>query len=167
MKVIKWLDENFEEVILVIFLVLITIVMTIQIVARSLGSPLTWSEEAARFLFVWSGFFSISYCVQKQISLKIDQLVEMLPGKAAIAVKLLEKLIMLAFFLYMISFGYDYFIRGIQSGQLSPAMQLPMAAIQVAPLVGFILTSIRLIQNIIRMVMGLTKTPSTEMQGES
>lgn len=149
MNVLKRLNESFEEIILVVFLVLISVVMGIQIVARLFNNPLSWSEEVARFLFVWSGFLSISYCLKKQISIKIEQVVEKLPSKVHAVIKILEKVIMLVFYLYMIQFAYDYFARAIASGQVSPAMQLPMYIVQFAPLFGFILTIIRLIEGLV------------------
>lgn len=148
MKALKWLDDNFEETILLVFLVIITTVMSVQIVLRLFNSALTWSEELVRFLFVWSGFLSISYCFKKKISIKIEQIVDLFPKRVNAVVKLFEKVILLVFYFFMIQYAYDYFTRAIASGQLSPAMQIPMYTIQIAPLVGFILSVIRLIQGV-------------------
>lgn len=149
MKVLKWLDESLEETILVVLLLIMSLAMGAQIVARYIfNSPLSWSEELARFLFVWSGFLSISYCFKKQISIKIEQLVSLLPKKIAAVFKIIEKATMLAFYIYMVPFAWTYFNNAIASGQLSPAMQLPMYIIYIAPLVGFILSIIRLFQGV-------------------
>lgn len=150
MKVLKWLDENLEETILVVLMLIMSLTMGVQIIARYIfNSPLSWSEELSRFLFVWSGFLSISYCFKKQISIKIDQVVSFFPEKIAIIFKLVEKITMLVFYFYMIPFAWTYFNNAVVSGQLSPAMQIPMYIIYIAPLVGFILSIIRLIQNVI------------------
>lgn len=148
MKALRWMNDKFEESLLLFFLVVMTVAMSAQIVARYVfANPLTWSEELARFCFVWSGFLSISYCFQKQISIKIDQLVGALPKRAQAILRIFEKLIMLAFYFYMIPFSWDYFMRAIASGQLSPALQIPMSIIQVAPLAGFALSVMRLVQS--------------------
>ena len=74
MKIIKWLDDNFEEFILVILLLAMTLIMGIQVFTRYLlGNSLAWSEEITRYLFIWSGFISVSYCTKKCISIKIEQ----------------------------------------------------------------------------------------------
>lgn len=166
MKVLKWLDDNFEETILLVFLIIITTVMSVQIVLRLFNSALTWSEELVRFLFVWSGFLSISYCFKKQISIKIEQIVDMFPKKVNAGVKLLEKVILLVFYFFMIQYAYDYFTRAIASGQLSPAMQIPMYTIQIAPLVGFILSVIRLIQGIFEKTHVLVTGEESEEKPE-
>lgn len=65
-KILHWLDENLEEFILVIFLIAMTLIMGIQIFCRYvLGMSLSWSEELTRYLFIWCGFLSVSYCSKK------------------------------------------------------------------------------------------------------
>jgi len=62
-KTLNWLDENLEEFLLVVMLAAMTLIMGIQIFSRyALGQSLSWSEEVTRFLFIWSGFLSVSYC---------------------------------------------------------------------------------------------------------
>lgn len=84
-KAIHWLDENLEEFILIILLIGMTIIMGIQVFRRyALGMSLSWSEELTRYLFIWSGFISVSYCTKKCLSIKIEQFVAIFPrrGKA-------------------------------------------------------------------------------------
>ncbi len=150
MKIIKWLDENFEETILVILLILMTVIMGVQVCARYIfGYSLTWSEEVTRYLFIWSSFLSLSYCIKKGISIKLEQVVMLIPKKQQSIVRLLSYSIELIFFIYMIPFAYSYLLATIESGQVSPAVGVPMYVVQVAPLICFILASIRVIQRII------------------
>ena len=84
-KVLHWLDENLEEFLLVVFLIAMTLIMGIQVLSRYvLGQSLSWSEEITRYLFIWSGFLSVSYCSKKCLSIKIEQFVAIFPrrGKA-------------------------------------------------------------------------------------
>lgn len=84
-KTLHWLDENLEEFILVIFLIAMTLIMGIQVLCRYvLGMSLSWSEELTRYLFIWCGFLSVSYCSKKCLSIKIEQFVAIFPrrGKA-------------------------------------------------------------------------------------
>ena len=77
---LKWLDENLEEFLMGVFLVGMVLIMGIQVLARYvLGASLSWSEEITRYLFIWSGFISVSYCTKKCISIKIEQFVAMFP----------------------------------------------------------------------------------------
>lgn len=83
MKIIKWLDDNFEEFILVILLLAMTLIMGIQVFTRYLlGNSLAWSEEITRYLFIWSGFISVSYCTKKCISIGMSSPVHILNAAA-------------------------------------------------------------------------------------
>ena len=147
MKIIKWLDDNFEEFILVILLLAMTLIMGIQVFTRYLlGNSLAWSEEITRYLFIWSGFISVSYCTKKCISIKIEQFISIFTKRGKAMIKLLNKTIEIIFFLFLIPYAYLYLKSAVVSGQTSPACGIPMYYIQAAPLFSFILVSIRLIQ---------------------
>ena len=70
-KTLHWLDENLEEFLLVVMLAAMTLITGIQIFSRyALGQSLyLQSEEVTRFLFIWSGFLSVSYCSKKCLCL--------------------------------------------------------------------------------------------------
>lgn len=62
-KALHWLNENLEEFLLVILLIGMTLIMGIQVLCRyAFGMSLSWSEELTRYLFIWCGFLSVSYC---------------------------------------------------------------------------------------------------------
>lgn len=74
-KILHWLDENLEEFILVIFLIAMTLIMGIQVFCRYvLGMSLSWSEELTRYLFIWCGFLSVSYCSKNAFLLRSSNL---------------------------------------------------------------------------------------------
>ncbi len=147
MKLLKWLDRYLEEVLLLIMLSVMVIIMGIQITARYVfSSSLSWSEEVTRFLFICSGFLSASYCIKRGLSVKIDQLVNMLPGKGVHIVRLVSYSIQLVFFSYLIPFAWQYVMSGVESGQLSPACGIPMYIIQSFTVISFVLCVFRLIQ---------------------
>ena len=60
-KVLAWLNQYLEEALLGIFLIAMTLIMGIQVFSRYvLQTSLSWSEELTRYLFIWSGFLSVS-----------------------------------------------------------------------------------------------------------
>ena len=147
MKIIKWLDDNFEEFILVILLLAMTLIMGIQVFTRYLlGNSLAWSEEITRYLFIWSGFISVSKKKKKCISIKIEQFISIFPKRGKAMIKLVNHTIAIKLFLFLIPYAYLYLKSAVVSGQTSPACGIPMYYIQAAPLFSFILVSIRLIQ---------------------
>ena len=146
-KTLHWLDENLEEFLLVVMLAAMTLIMGIQIFSRyALGQSLSWSEEVTRFLFIWSGFLSVSSCSKKCLSIKIEQFVATFPRRGKALFKVVNHTFELIFFLYMIPFAYSYMMSAIHSGQLSPACGIPMYYIQAAPFVSFLLVTFRILQ---------------------
>ena len=75
MKVIKWLDEHFEETFLVFFLVLISCITMLQIIARTFFAALSWPEEFCRYCWIWSVFISLPYTMRKGNMLRVNVLV--------------------------------------------------------------------------------------------
>lgn len=146
-QIIQWLDRYLEEVLLAVFLIAMTLIMGIQVLSRYLfGASLSWSEELTRYLFIWSGFLSVSYCTKLCISIKIEQFVAMLSRRNKAMVKVINHTIELLFFFYMIPFAFDYMMSAVHNGQISPACGLPMYYVQAAPFVSFVLVSIRILQ---------------------
>lgn len=146
-KVLRWLDQNLEEFLLVLFLAAMAVIMGIQVLARYvLGMSLSWSEEVARYLFIWSGFLSVSYCTKKCVSIKIEQFVASFPKRWKATLKVLNHTIELVLFLYLLPFAWNYFYSAVISGQKSPALGLPMYLVQAAPMTGFVLCAFRVVQ---------------------
>lgn len=146
-KIVNWLDNNLEEFLLVIALAAMVVIMGIQVIARYVfGSSLSWSEELTRYIFVWAGFLSVSYCTKKCISIKVEQFVAMFPKRGKAVFKGVNHTFELILFLYLIPFAWKYLMSAVANGQTSPAMGIPMYYVQAAPLVGFVLTAIRVFQ---------------------
>ena len=133
--------------ILVLLLIAMTFLMGIQVFSRYvLGSSLSWTEEVTRYLFIWCGFLSVSYCSKKCISIKIEQFVAIFPRRGKALFKVVNHTFELIFFIYMIPFAFSYMMSSVYSGQLSPACGIPMYYIQAAPFISFILVAFRVLQ---------------------
>ena len=157
-RILHYLDENLEEMIMILLLVGMTCIMGIQIFSRYvLRMSLSWSEEITRYLFIWSAFMSVSLCTRKCISIKIDQFIKFFPKRGEAAFKLLNLTISFVFFVFLIPYAAYYLKMTIASGQVSPACGMPMYYVQSAPLICFVLTAFRIVQRWVinlRIVMG-------------
>ncbi len=150
MKVIRFLDDKLEELLLIGLLVAMALIMGIQIFCRYvLNYSLSWSEELTRYLFIWSCFISISYCIKRWISIKVDQVIKMLPKKGYVIAQLLLNILLFILFVYLTVHGYQFLLLAIKSKQRSPALGLPMVYVQCSPFVGFALAAFRSFQQII------------------
>lgn len=156
MKVIKWLDEHIEEVLLVAFSVTMVVAIAFQVFMRFiLNSSLAWSEELARFCFIWLVYIGISYGVKKQRHIKVDVVLILLKDKMKTVLSIAANIIFLAFALYVIIYGYGIAEQILSWDQRSPAMNFPMGFVYMATPVGMSLTAIRIVQQLIKQLKSL------------
>ena len=146
-KALKWLDDNLEEFLLVLLLLGMAVIMGIQVFSRfALKASLSWTEELTRYLFIWAGFLSLSYCCKRCISIKIEQFVAQFSRRTKAIIKVITHTVELVFFLYMIPYAFMYMMSAVESGQVSPALGMPMVYVQAAPFVSFLLVAFRTVQ---------------------
>ena len=147
MKILKWLDENFEEYILSGLLVVIAVVMMLQVIMRYVfNASLSWAEEASRYAFVWSALVSIGYTIRENSILKVDSLGEALPAGLKHILVTLINLSVTLFFGYLFISSIPAVKRVIMTGQTSPALKIPLGWIYFAAIAGFFLATVRSVQ---------------------
>jgi len=155
MKIIRWLDNRFEETLLMIFLLLITVVMAYSVFARYVfNDALSWAEEISRYLFVGSAFLSASMCLKKRSSIKIDMLLTMFSPFIQRIILIVGDLVMLVFFAYVFYGAWNTVAKLISTGQTSPALLLPMYVVYSSMVLGFGLAIVRIIQRLYSLTIG-------------
>jgi TRAP-type C4-dicarboxylate transport system permease small subunit len=163
MKFLYWLDQKFEEVVMMAALALISIILAYSVVMRYIfNDSLSWAEEICRYLFVYSAFLSASMCLKKRTSIKIDMLILALPLVLQKSLLIAGDAIMFAFFAYMLNaaWGVTYGMYSSPFGQTSPALMLPMYLVFAAAVLAFALCLLRLAQRL----YFLLKTPGAGYQ---
>ncbi|OOF60258.1 TRAP transporter large permease subunit [Rodentibacter myodis] len=106
MKIFNKLEEWIGGILfLVIFAILIAQIFFRQVV----HSPLIWSEELARLLFVYVGMLGISIGVRNQQHVFIDFLTNLMPEKIKRAVATFSQLIIFACLIFFVHFGIKLF----------------------------------------------------------
>jgi TRAP-type C4-dicarboxylate transport system permease small subunit len=139
-----------------------SILLFIQVVMRRIfGNSLTWSEELARYIFIWLIYFGISYGAKAMKHIKIEAFLAIFPRKIHPFVRILGALLFLAFALFIIYTSFKLVQKQIKLKQQSPAMHVPMWVIYSAPLCGFVLTAVRQVQVIILHIRSLKREEET------
>ena len=166
MKALLWLDENLEKVICVLLLSSMTGIIFLQFVMRRVfNNSLVWSEELARYMFIWLVFIGISYGAKLIRHIKLEAVVEKMPAKARPYFYLLGDLMFLYYVLYILYVSIEVVQMQMRINQTSPAMGIPFAVVYAAPTVGFALTAIRQVQVIIPSVKKLISAKGGEVNG--
>lgn len=166
MKILRWLDEHLEEYILVILSVFTVVVIFSQVVLRYVfSSSLPWSEEIARYAFIWMIYVGVSYGVKKQKHLSVDVITMLFEGKGRVIINMIANVLFLLFALIITYYGIDIVGRITRE---SAALEIPMEYVYLALVVGMILTTIRLVQNIYKDYQQLKDNGNSDgMEGES
>ena len=155
---LKAIDDYLEETILLILLVLMTCIMGIQIVSRYVfQNSLTWSEELVRYMFVWSAFLGVPFCIKHGLSIKVDQFRNLFPIPLQKVLMYIDKIIIFLLFLVLFIYSFTVVKATYLSGQTSPAMQLPTWTVQISVTVSSLFSIIRSIQNLSHLVRGKIK----------
>src|SRR5690625_5169486 len=85
---------------------IMTVVVTFQILSRYiLNSPLGWSEEVTRYLFIHLTFLAASVGVRKHIHIGVDTLTERLSGVPKMLLEHTVNLLVIIFLLILIYYG--------------------------------------------------------------
>ncbi len=108
-------------------------------------------------LYVCMAGFAVSFTARREKHIRIDAAINLYPKKIRPYIEILSEIIVLAFSIFIAITGVTVFQKITWSGQISPAIGLPMQFVYAAPLVGFVLTAIRQIECIIKRIKNLNK----------
>lgn len=150
MKLLKAANEKFEIYICIFLMSLMAVLIFVQVVMRYvIQSSLSWSEELARYVFIWLIYIGVSYGAKQMKHLRIDAGLYLFPKKIRPYIIVIGDVLFLAFSVFIVATSYTVVKKQIFLGQSSPALGIPMYIIYAAPTVGFTLTAIRQLQTII------------------
>jgi TRAP-type C4-dicarboxylate transport system permease small subunit len=153
---LKKIWDNLEEFIIVPLIFAMSIIIFIQVIMRYVfQSSLTWSEELARYLFVWIIYLTGSKAVKDGKHLTVDILPLFLKGKAQIILHIFSTVATLAFFVALLYAGSLVLPSMMARPQFSPANHVNMIIPYLAPTVGTVLMTLRAIVIIINDVKNL------------
>jgi TRAP-type C4-dicarboxylate transport system permease small subunit len=121
----------------VIFLTYSIFAIGTQVVARYVfNHSLSWTEETARYAFIWVVLMGATVAVKVKTSAVVDILVGLLPPKAKVVHSFIIRLLMLFCVVVMLTQGVKLVL--ITAGQLSTAVLIPMNLVfACVPFAGF------------------------------
>ncbi len=145
------LDNYFEEAILSCMMAYFVFATVFQVIARfvlKISAP--WTEESARYVFIWMTFVGAAYAAKKKGHIRIDILETSLTGVGGKIFNRIANFLFLVFLLLMGCVGVGICRGLIEKPQTSSVLQIPMIYIYAALPVGMYLAAFRTIQNIYR-----------------
>lgn len=151
MKVLRWLDNYIELVILAVLFSLMVIVTFLQVIMRYfMGTSLSGAEEIARYSFIWLVYIGTSYALKYRGHIRVEAITLLFKRKGKFFFDIIANVFFIVFALYVVYVGTDLAAALLSGGQTSASLHIPMGFIYMAAPVGMGLSIIRIIQNMIK-----------------
>ena len=147
MTVLKKIIDNLEEYIAILLFSAMVILIFMQIVFRFvINFSLDWTEEAARYTFVFLVYLSATIAVKRRRHLRMEALHAFLPQKVDFFFFIISNFVWLCFSIAMIFIGFSMAATVFQLGQTSPVLNLSMGVVYMIVPICYLSISIRIIQ---------------------
>ena len=155
-KVLKWLDVNFEPLLIAVLFTALILLITIQVILRL--SPLagfSWGEEISRFMFVWLMYFSFSYATRNNRHIRVSFFVKKLPESAQKVILFICDILFLIFSGFVLVACFNICMTASRFNDMAVTLDISMNVLYAAGVVGYALMVVRIIQGIVWKVKHL------------
>lgn len=151
MRVIKFFFVDVVEFVLVCLMVALCTVIFVGVYTRYvMGEAVPWSDEVARYLFIWLSFLGAAVAVRRRAHYVVPLIVDRFGKRAKFATGLLCWVIVMGFSVFLTIQGIKV-MEGV-SVQVSPALELTLSwvflAVPVNGVLSFLYASVHLWQAI-------------------
>jgi len=112
----------------ILLLAAMFVVVCLQIFSRFvIQSPIPWTEEVGRYLFVWASFLGAAVLVGRGEHFSIDFIAQALPPRGRRVLRLGVTILVVGFALVMVIYGYRVSRRLLSAS--SPILQLSLGIV--------------------------------------
>ena len=149
-KIIDRLKDIYG-LLMIFALVMILVVLSTQVISRTFFNiAFVWVEEVARYLFVWMVLGSAVLAYDKNLFVAVDIFSKFLSKKGKFIIEFIVRLIELFFFIWVFIASIRF--MGFASGQMTPAMRIPISYIYLCFPIFFSLFSIIALAKVISLI---------------
>lgn len=147
------------ENLLIVGMLAVVILAALQVFFRYvLGMSLSWSEEALRYVMIWTASLGIGLAYSRGDMIGMEMLVNLLPRRVAIAVGLLSRLLILAMMFAIVWYGWQFAWK--TRGGSATAIPISMFWFHISIAVGAALVAMHVIVSAIASLKGVEEQKS-------
>ena len=148
MKILKLIDRWFEESLIALFMGYFVLATIFQVIARLvLHWPAAWTEETARYAFIWMTFVGSAVAVKNSGHVRVDILENALKSpKVKNVFFWFTTVVFLGFCVALTKIGYNNCLALLKRPQMMPVLGESMIYVYSAMPVGMGLSVLRLLQ---------------------
>lgn len=156
-NVLNWLDENVEKPFLFMGMLAIILIITFQTFYRYVGTMFSadaagaiWTEELARFIFIWISYLAIPIAIKKRNNIRVDIVYDRLPARFQGISWIVVDLCFMALVSVIFYMGVDNLKMLKLYPQLAPGTGMSYFWPYLVLPVAFGLMSLRLVQDLFK-----------------
>ncbi len=136
MKSLRKILFNLDEVLIAFLIGAICVTLILQVFFRyALNSPLIWSEELARYLFVWAVMLGLGYNVRTETGISLSLLFLKFPRAVQMLLTCATNLFLCGIFGMCMPYAIRF--TRMQASIHAAALDVPMSWIVVSIPIGF------------------------------
>ena len=153
-KALVALLDHFESYICQFLLVFFVVTLFAQIILRSINMSLSWTEEIARFAFIWFILFGACYATRLSALNRVTLQFSKFPRWVTTACLLISDGVWFCFCLVMAWYGYTAVMDLVEFPYHTAALDWDLSKVYLVFPLSFILMAIRIIQvNVIKFIL--------------
>lgn len=146
-RILKWIDDYFEEVIGVTMLAVCLSLIFIGVVMRLVfKSGIPWQEELSRVLYVLVVYLGASYGMKTQDHIRVTFVLEMMPKRMKSVMLILTDLIWAGFNVLVVIISFGIYPKLRRFFGESAVLKIPLHWIFLTVPIGSLLVTLRLFQ---------------------
>jgi TRAP-type C4-dicarboxylate transport system permease small subunit len=132
-------------------LLFLVVVVTWQVISRTLNIKNTWTEELSRWAFVWSSFMGTAYLIHKKDHIIVDLVKEMKTlYRFILFMEIPLRMLCLCFYV-VVAYGGILLVRKY-GGEMGSAVHVPVRVLYYSCPVSFLLIIFFELLNIVRLI---------------
>jgi C4-dicarboxylate transporter DctQ subunit len=153
MKVLNWLDRNFEQVLVSFFTIGMVLTLVVNVVMRFIfGASFTVAEELSRFLFLWAVFWAGSLAAQKNAHIRVTVFTDHFSKRIRNWIEAVADAIWLCFNGIVSVEGFKLVASMFEFPFISPGLGWSMAYVYAIIPLSFTAMSFRILQRYYRII---------------
>jgi C4-dicarboxylate transporter DctQ subunit len=148
MSALKLIINNIERTICVVFMIVDLILLSIQVIGRYVfNSSPAWTEELARYFFIWIIFIGAGYTAQNVGHIAMDAINKLYPKAVRNYAYVAGLLAIIAGSLYIAVISFDYTMGLFAQNRVSMTTGIQMGFVYLAIPLGMLSVAIRTLQS--------------------
>lgn len=137
MKNTKFIVSHLEEILSCILFVIMCASVALGVVARFFDLSLVWTDELARYTFIWSVLIGSVVVFKQKKHIAVDLIQNAFPEKVTLGIRLLVHVALLFLFFILVRYGW---MLTLQTWNVpSTSLQIPTGLVYLAVPVSSIL----------------------------